>query len=162
MIEIRRAIATDSEQIWEILEAINKRGDAFAYETDMPKHELLAYWFDSDKYCYVALHNSKIVGTFWLRDNQIGRGSHIANAAYAVSAASAGQGVGKQMGLFSLQEARKLGYHALQFNLVVKTNEKAVKLWQSIGFQIIGEIPEAFRHTDLGFVNAYIMYQKLV
>jgi ribosomal protein S18 acetylase RimI-like enzyme len=161
MIQIRPAIPSDHDQIWEILEPIIQRGDSLVYLSTSSKEEMLANWLGPNKRCYVAEEAGKALGTFWLRDNQTGRGSHIANAAYAVSGASGGLGVGRMMGLFSLEEAKRLGYLAMQFNLVVKTNEKAVKLWQSIGFQVIGEIPEAFEHAELGLVNAYIMHQKL-
>jgi ribosomal protein S18 acetylase RimI-like enzyme len=161
MLQFRRATTEDGEGIWKILQPINEKGDAFAYFPTTTQADMLAYWLAADKHIFVTLDEGEIVGTFWLRDNQPGRGSHIANAAYAVSNTSGSRGVGRAMGLFSLDAARSLGYKAMQFNLVVKTNEKAVKLWQSIGFQIIGEIPEAFDHAELGLVNALIMYQKL-
>jgi ribosomal protein S18 acetylase RimI-like enzyme len=161
MITFRQATADDGDPIWDILKGINERGDSFAYYATLPKADMLTYWLDADKHTYVAVENDQILGTFWLRDNQPGRGAHIANAAYAVATTAGGRGLGKKMGLFSLEEARRLGYRAMQFNLVVKTNERAVSLWQSIGFQIIGEIPEAFDHAELGLVNAFIMYQKL-
>jgi ribosomal protein S18 acetylase RimI-like enzyme len=161
MLTFRQATIEDGDGIWTILQAINARGDAYAYFPDTPKQDMLDYWLAADKHAFVAAHNDEIVGTFWLRDNQPGRGSHIANASYAVSYAHNGLGIGKKMGLFSLDAARSLGYKAMQFNLVVKTNTRAVQLWQNIGFQIIGEIPEAFDHAELGLVNAYIMYQKL-
>jgi ribosomal protein S18 acetylase RimI-like enzyme len=96
-----------------------------------------------------------------LKNNQPGLGSHIANASYMTAPAAMGKGIGKQMGIFSLQEARRLGYKAMQFNIVVKSNTRAVALWQSLGFEIIGEIPNAFQHAVLGLTNAYIMYQQL-
>jgi ribosomal protein S18 acetylase RimI-like enzyme len=96
-----------------------------------------------------------------MRSNQPGRGSHIANAGYAVSPSYRGKGLGQFMGEFSLVEARRLGYTAMQYNLVVKSNESAVRLWQRIGFEIIGEIPDAFNHPQRGMTNAYIMYRKL-
>jgi ribosomal protein S18 acetylase RimI-like enzyme len=98
---------------------------------------------------------------FLIKDNQPGLGAHIANAAYMVSEKAEGKGIGKSMCLYSLDEAKRLGYLAMQFNIVIKSNERAVKLWQKLGFQIIGEIPEAFRHKQLGLTNAYIMYRKL-
>lgn len=161
MINIRKSNSTDANEIWEILKPIIHEGDSFAFSPKSTKEEILDYWFSSSKYTYTALLDGKIVGTFFIQDNQPGLGSHIANAGYATSPNAYGQGIGKQMGIFSLDEARKLGYKAMQFNIVVKTNERAVKLWQSIGFNIIGEIPEAFQHKSLGLVNAYIMYQKL-
>jgi GNAT superfamily N-acetyltransferase len=161
MIQIRRSNSTDANAIWEILKAIIQEGDSFVYPTGSTKYEILEHWFSRNKHTYTALLDGKIVGTFFIQDNQPGLGSHIANAGYATSPNLYGQGIGKEMGIFSLNEARRLGYKAMQFNIVVKTNERAVKLWQSIGFKIIGEIPEAFQHRTLGLVNAYIMYQKL-
>lgn len=161
MIHIRKSNATDAEAIWEILKAIISEGDSFAYSPSSKKDEMMEYWFSKNKYTYTALLDGKIAGTFFIQNNQPGLGSHIANAGYATSPKVYGQGIGKQMGIFSLDEARKLGYKAMQFNIVVKTNERAVKLWQDIGFKIIGEVPDAFQHQTLGLVNAYIMYQKL-
>ena len=96
-----------------------------------------------------------------MKDNQPGLGSHVANAGYMTSPDAFGKGIGKAMALFSLEEAKNLGYRAMQFNLVIKTNERAVELWKKLGFAIIGEIPEAFNHKSLGLTNAYIMYRKL-
>ena len=106
--------------------------------------------------CYDALE-----AIAFLKDNQPDLGSHIANAGYMTAPSAAGQGVGKAMGEFSLSEAKRLGYKAMQFNIVVKSNERAVRLWQHLGFKIIGEIPEAFQNKQGGLTNAYIMYQKL-
>ena len=160
-LQIRKAVEADGDAIWEILQAAIAGGDSFAYPADWSKKEMLEYWLAPTKHTYVALYDEAVVGTFFMHNNQPGRGAHIANASYTASPRASGKGVGKAMGLFSLDEARRLGYKAMQFNLVVKTNERAVKLWQSIGFQIIGEIPEAFDHQTLGLVNAYVMYQKL-
>ena len=134
-----------------------------------------AMWYSPEKYTYVATWSEPseeearsmtvafppIVGTFFLKANQSGPGSHVGNAGYMVSPDARGKGVGRQMGEWSLDEARRLGFTAMQFNFVVKSNVYAVKLWQDIGFEIIGEIPDAFDHRELGLVNAYIMYRKL-
>lgn len=161
MLEIRKFLPEDKDQIGEILLAIVKKGDAFAYSPSSSKEELLDYWCADTKRTYSAIQDGRVVGTFFMQDNQPGLGSHIVNAGYATLPNSYGKGVGRAMGLFSLDEARRLGYKAMQFNIVVKTNERAVRLWQEIGFKIIGEIPEAFQHSTFGLVNAYIMYQKL-
>jgi ribosomal protein S18 acetylase RimI-like enzyme len=161
MVIINTAIEADKEEVWAIIKAVISTGDTYTFEPNTPKETLLNYWFGSDKHTYVACFKGKIVGTFLIKDNQIGLGSHIANAAYMVAPTSAGLGVGKLMGEFSLIEAKKLGYDAMQFNFVVKSNIHAVKLWQKIGFSIIGEIPDAFRHASEGMTNAYIMYRKL-
>lgn len=77
------------------------------------------------------------------------------------SPAASGKGVGKVMGGFSLKEAKRLSYKAMQFNIVIKSNERAIRLWENLGFKIIGEIPEAFNHKQNGLTNAYIMYRKI-
>lgn len=122
---------------------------------------MLDYWFSPEKYAYVAEENRKVLGTYWLKANQPGLGSHIANAAYMVSLDSKGKGIGRRMAEHSLEEARRMGFTAMQFNFVVKSNSAAVTLWKSVGFEVIGEIPDAFRHLSEGLTNAYIMYRKL-
>ena len=161
MLHIRQSTAADANGIWAILQPIIAKGDAYVFSPDMSKQDMLNYWLSTDKHTYTALLDDQIVGTFFMKDNQMGLGSHIANAGYATLPTVYGKGIGREMCLFSMVEARRLGYRAMQFNIVVKTNERAVRLWQSIGFQIIGEIPEAFQHQTLGFVNAFVMYQKL-
>ena len=160
-IKIRPSEPSDYAAIGDILEATNAGGDTFAYPDAWSREQMRDYWFGSNRVTYTALLGDTVVGSFYLKENQLGRGAHIANAGYTTSAAHRGQGIAAQMGSFSLIEAKRLGFRAIQFNLVVKTNEVAVRLWQRLGFAIIGEIPEAFYHARLGFVNAYIMYQKL-
>lgn len=161
MIEIRRAVEKDKPQIWEIIKAVISTGDTYVYAPDSPEEKMIDYWFSADKKTYVALVENEIVGTFYLKDNQPDLGSHIANAGYMVSPKARGKRVGRRMAEFSLDEAKQLGYQAMQFNFVVKSNENAVRLWQKLGFEIIGEIPDAFRHAENGLTNAYIMYKKL-
>ncbi|MFL5751877.1 MAG: GNAT family N-acetyltransferase [Bacteroidia bacterium] len=160
-IVIRRAKKSDSEAIWEILKSVISAGDTYAFAPDSPKKELLEYWFAKDNHVYVATQDKRVIGTFYIRDNQPGLASHVANAAYAVSPAERGKGIGKMMGEYSLVEAKRLGYQAMQFNLVVKTNTAAVELWKSLGFRIVGEIAKAFKHKELGEVSAYIMHRFL-
>ncbi len=161
-LHIRLSEPSDYDAIGDILEATNASGDTFAYPDAWSREQMRAYWFNNDRTTYTALLGDAVVGSFYLKENQPGRGAHIANAGYTTSAAHRGQGIAAQMGIFSLAEAKRLGFLAIQFNLVVKTNEIAVRLWQRLGFTVIGEIPEAFHHARLGFVNAYIMYQKLM
>jgi ribosomal protein S18 acetylase RimI-like enzyme len=122
---------------------------------------MLGYWFAEDKKTYVAILENKIVGTFFIKPNQPDLGSHICNAGFMVSSKAKGKRVGRRMAEFSLAEAKRSGYRAMQFNFVVKSNEVAVKLWLALGFEIIGEIPEAFQHKENGLTNALIMYRKL-
>ena len=161
MLEIRKATPADSDQVWEIIEQVISGGDTYVFDPLSGKEKMLAYWCGDGKHTYVALLNGKIAGTFVIKDNQPDLGSHIANAAYMTLPAAAGQGIGKAMGEFSFAEAKRLGYYAMQFNIVIKSNERAVRLWEKLGFKIIGEIPEAFNHKHNGLTNAYIMYRKL-
>jgi len=161
VLEIRKATAGDEDAIWTIIEEVISKGDSYVFDPDSSKEKLINYWCAQGNHVYVATDNGKIAGTFIIRNNQPDLGSHIANGAYMVSEKAAGKGIGKTMGEFSLEEARRLGYKAMQFNFVVKTNSRAVALWQRLGFNIIGEIPEAFNHSQYGLTNAYIMYRKL-
>ena len=161
MIEIRKAEDRDKPAIWQIIKSVIAGGDTYVFSPDSTEGEMMAYWFTPDKHNYVAVLDSVVVATFWLRPNQPGLGSHIANAAYMVSPSAHGKGIGKQIALWSLDEARRLGFTAMQFNFVVKSNANAVSLWQKIGFEIIGEIPDAFQHAKNGLTNAYIMYRSL-
>ena len=161
MIHIRPSQATDADQIWEILAPIIKKGDAFTYAPSATKTDMLDYWLATNKHTYTALIGEQVVGTFFIQDNQPGLGAHVANAGYATAPNFYGRGIAREMCRFSLEEAGRLGYLAMQFNIVVKTNVRAVALWQQMGFAIIGEIPDAFQHQQLGLVNAYIMYRKL-
>lgn len=161
MIEIRRAIDNDKLAIWQIIKAVIAGGDTYVFAPDATQEEMLAYWFAPDKYNYVGEIAGEIVATFWLRANQPGLGKHVGNAAYMVSPAAHGKGIGKQIALWSLDEAKRLGFTAMQFNFVVKSNTVAVNLWKSIGFEIIGEIPDAMYHSNKSLTNALIMYRKL-
>jgi len=158
---IRPAQESDVDAIWEIFHAVVASGDTYVFAPDMPREEAMAYWFRADTHTYVAENNGGIVGTYVVKPNQPALGSHVANAAFMVSPSARGLGVGKHMGEHCLEEARRLGFRAMQFNFVVSTNEPAVRLWQQLGFTIVGTLPGAFRHVRLGFVDAFVMFQTL-
>jgi len=160
MIDLRKALDADKRVVWQIIREVIAAADTYVFPPESLEKDLLVYWFAPDKHTYVATCDGEIVATFWIKANQPGFGSHVANAAYMVSARSRGKGIGKQIALWSLDEARRLGFTAMQFNFVVKTNP-AVKLWLDVGFAIIGEIPDAFESPVTGLINAYIMYRKL-
>lgn len=158
---IRLATRADEEAIWGIFQAVIAPGDTYVFDPQMPREEALAYWFRPDTHTYVAESEAGVVGTYILKPNQPGLGSHVANAAFMVSPAARGSGIGRTLGEHGLAQARRLGFRAMQFNFVVSTNEAAVRLWQRIGFQIVGTLPGAFRHSQRGFVDAYVMFQRL-
>lgn len=161
MLEIRTSIDADKDAIWEIIKEVIATGDTYVFAPDSSREEMLAFWCSPEKHTYVGIDNGRIVGTFFLKANQPGLGSHVGNAGYMVSPDAGGRGIGRKMAEWSLEESRRLGFTAMQFNFVVKSNAHAVKLWQSIGMKIIGEIPDAFDHAQHGLTNAYIMYRKL-
>jgi L-amino acid N-acyltransferase YncA len=167
MINIRLAEPADSEAIWEIFQAVIQTGDTYVYRPDTPREALADLWLASTMQTYVAEDDdqtaieSRILGTYILKPNYPGRGSHVANASYMVHPAAQGLGIGTTMAAHSLVEARRLGFKAMQFNLVVSTNTVAIHLWQKLGFHIIGTAPKAFEHQQLGYVDAHIMYQSL-
>jgi L-amino acid N-acyltransferase YncA len=133
----------------------------YVFDPLTPREEALAYWFQPGTRTYVAERDGQIVGTYILKPNQPALGSHVANAAFMVSPAAQGLGVGKGMGEHCLVEARRLGFRAMQFNFVVSTNETAVRLWQQLGFRIVGTLPGAFRHSERGYVDADVMFREL-
>jgi ribosomal protein S18 acetylase RimI-like enzyme len=162
MLEIRKLTPSDDlNQVWQILQSIIEGGDVFTYPPDTTQEAMLDYWCAPEKHTYIALLEGKIVGTFFMQNNQPGLGSHVVNAGYAVSPMAYGHGIGAKMCEFSLEEARNMGYSAMQYNIVVKSNENAVHLWLKMGFRIVGEIPNAFNHVRLGMTNAYVMYREL-
>jgi len=161
MTNIRTATDSDKPAVWEIIRTVIAAGDTYVFAPDTPEDEMLAYWFSPEKHVYVAKDNGTVLGTYWIKANQPGLGSHIANGAYMVSPNAKGKGVGRMMAEHSLDEAKRLGFTAMQFNFVVKSNQVAVTLWQKVGFEIIGEIPNAFDHGQNGMTSAYIMYRKL-
>jgi L-amino acid N-acyltransferase YncA len=161
MVQIRKAVETDKAAVWRIIEPVVAAGDTYVFEPETPESEMIAYWFSPDKHVYVTEENGIILGTYWLKTNQPGLGDHVANGAYMVSPDAKGKGIGRLMAEHSIKEARRLGFQAMQFNFVVKSNNVAINLWKSVGFDVVGEIPDAFRHKQHGFTNAYIMYRKL-
>jgi GNAT superfamily N-acetyltransferase len=161
MTTLRQAEDRDKPAIWQIIKAVIAGGDTYVFAPDASEEDMMAFWFTPDKHNYVAELDGEVVATFWLRANQPGLGKHIGNAAYMVAPTAHGKGIGKKIALWSLDEARRLGFESMQFNFVVKSNSVAVKLWQDVGFEIIGETPDAMYHSKNGLTNAYIMYRKL-
>ena len=159
--DIRRADRTDAPAIWRIIGPTIRAGETYALDPDMTEEQALAYWLGDDRETFVAEGDGQIVGTYYLRANQAGGGSHVCNCGYMTSAAATGRGVARAMCQHSIERARQLGYRGMQFNFVVSTNTRAVALWQSLGFAIVGRLPQAFRHPTLGDVDALVMFRAL-
>ena len=159
---LRPANQCDEDAIWEIFHAVIVPGDTYVFDPQMSRSDALAYWFRSDTHTYISESDGQIVGTYILKPNQPALGSHVANAAFMVSPMARGLGVGRRMGEHCLDEARRLGFRAMQFNFVVSTNESAIHLWKELGFKIVGTLPGAFRHSRKGDVDVYVMFRSLI
>ena len=158
---IRPATPDDAAAIWAIIEPVIRAGETLALDRDMAEHDANAYWFGADKETFVAEADGVILGTYYLRANQTGGGAHVANAGYVTGAAATGRGVARAMGLHSIDHAKARGFRAMQFNFVVSSNVRAVGLWQSLGFEVVGRLPGAFDHPAEGFVDALVMFRAL-
>jgi ribosomal protein S18 acetylase RimI-like enzyme len=127
----------------------------------MGRDEAVAFWFSKGHEVVVAEGAGGVVGTYFLRANQGGGGSHVANCGYVTATGATGKGVARAMCAHSLEQAHHRGFRAMQFNFVVSSNERALRLWKSFGFAIVGRLPEAFLHPTLGYTDAYVMYRTL-
>ena len=163
MLTIRPFNEADWNGIWQIVEPVFRAGDTYPYSPDITQDEAFEVWIATPQATYIAedQENGAILGTYYIKPNQPSQGSHVCNCGYIVADAARGRGVASQMCEHSQQEAVRRGFHAMQYNLVVATNEGAVRLWQKMGFQIVGTLTEAFKHPELGFVDAHIMYKTL-
>lgn len=158
---IREAGAADHAALWAILKPMIRAGETYPLPRDMDREAALQYWFSPGHTVFVAEDGGRLLGTFYLKANQPGAGAHVANCGYVVHPDAQGRGVARAMCLFSLEAARRRGFRAMQFNLVVATNTRAVALWQACGFEIVGRLPGAFLHPVHGEVDALVMYQRL-
>lgn len=162
---IRPAQLEDWPRIWPIYAQIVSAGETYAYPDPPVEEEARGIWMEGPPaHVVVAVADDldgAILGSAHIGPNRPGRGSHVANASFMVDSASRGRGAGRALGEYALQWARAAGYHSMQFNAVVETNTAAVHLWQSLGFQILTTVPEAFNHPKYGLVGLHIMYQKL-
>lgn len=158
---IRPATTSDSDAIWKILEPVIRAGDTYTLPVDMTCEDALGYWNSPGHEVFVAEENGEILGTYYLRANQKGGGAHVANCGYMTAPWAGGRGVARAMCQHSLERAKGRGFRAMQFNFVVSSNERAVRLWQSLGFETVGRLPEAFLHPTMGAVDALVMYRHL-
>ena len=161
MVTIREAGSADGDAIWAVMEPVIRAGETYALPVDLTPAEGLAYWFGAGNSVFVAEAAGRVVGTYLLRANQRGGGAHAANCGYMTAGDFMGRGVARAMCAHSLDVAMQRGFRAMQFNFVVSTNERAVRLWQSCGFQIVGRLPGAFAHPKFGFVDALVMFRTL-
>ena len=146
---IRPAQLGDHDTIWRILEPVIRAGETYPLPRNMSKAEAIEYWISPDRETFVAEEDGRLVGTYYLRANQLGGGAHVANCGYITATDATGRGVARQMCEHSLQHARDRGFRAVQLNFVVSTNERAIHLWSSVGFETVGRLPLAFKHPAM-------------
>jgi ribosomal protein S18 acetylase RimI-like enzyme len=155
----------DAGPVWKILEPIIRAGETYTLPRDFTRQQSLDYWYAPSHDVFVAEeddnHGKEILGTYYLRANQLGGGSHVANCGYMTASSATGRGIASAMCAHSLDHARARGFRAMQFNIVISTNEQAIRLWQKFGFEIVGRLPNAFDHPAQGYVDAFVMYRSL-
>ncbi len=158
---IRPVREDDHAALWPILRDVIRPGDTYAIDPDISREELLTLWCEAPAASYVAERNGEILGTYYIKTNQQGGGSHVCNCGYITAPAAQGQGIARAMCVHSQTAARDLGYKAMQFNFVVASNMGAIALWTKLGFETVGRLPRAFRHPEQGLVDALVMFKAL-
>jgi L-amino acid N-acyltransferase YncA len=149
--------------VWALLEPVFRAGETFPHDPAISEAEAQLAWVEQSQAVMVAVDPAgAVVGTYYLRPNSLALGAHVANAGYLVAEHCRRQGIGSRLCQHSLQAARRLGFRAMQFNLVVSTNTAGIRCWRRNGFQIVGTLPEGFRHKQLGYVDALVMIQPLL
>lgn len=161
MLLIRTAQVGDADALGAMLGPVFRAGETYALPRNLTNEAAAAYWLGTDRYSFVAEENGCVLGTYYLKPNQQGGGAHVANAGYVTAPEAASRGIARQMCEHSLATARARGFKAMQFNLVVSSNTRAIALWQRLGFETVGRLPGAFDHPALGYVDALVMYRTI-
>ena len=158
---IRRLEEGDWPALWELLRPVFRAGETYAYDPDIDEAGARAAWVEAPAATFVAEDGGALLGTYYIKPNQPGLGAHVCNCGYVTGAAARGRGVASALCEHSQDEARRMGFVAMQYNLVAATNEGALRLWRKHGFDSVGVLPKAFRHKRLGLVDAHVMYKLL-
>jgi ribosomal protein S18 acetylase RimI-like enzyme len=161
MIHIRPMTAADFDGFWPTFQAVVQAQETYAYAADLTYEQALHLWLEYPLHTLIAEEDGVLLGSYYLKANAAGPGSHVSNCGYMVSQAARGRGVARLMCEHSQQLALDSGFSAMQFNSVVATNEVAVALWQKLGFEVVGRLPRAYRHARLGLVDCLVMYKWL-
>lgn len=162
MIDIREAGAQDWPALWAVLKPVFRAGNTYAYTRDIDSAAARAAWLELPEATFVAVdRRAGILGTYFIKPNHPGQGGHVCNCGYAVAVEARRQGIAGQLCRHSQQQARSMGFRAMQYNLVAATNTGAIALWQRQGFEVVGRLPGAFAHPEAGDVDALVMYKRL-
>lgn len=161
--DIRKFNESDWNQVWTILKPVFRAGETYAYSPDITEKDGYTVWIDTPERTYVVINEeNEIVATYYIKPNQPGLGSHVCNCGYIVSESARCRGVASSMCEHSQLMAKSMGFKSMQFNLVVSTNEGAIRLWSKLGFQTIGVLPKAFHSKNSGYIDALVMYKQLI
>jgi ribosomal protein S18 acetylase RimI-like enzyme len=158
---IRPFRSEDRAGVWSILEPMIRAGETMALPQEMSEWEAIAFWTGPDRETFVVEEEGQLVGTYYLKANQLGGGAHVANCGYVTALSATGRGVARTMCAHSLARAKDQGFRAMQFNFVVSTNTRAVRLWESFGFEIVARLPDVFLSPQAGYVDALVMFRTL-
>lgn len=161
MIAIRPSTRDDDAAIAAIILPIVRAGETYALDRHMTQEQALAFWHAPGNSVFVAEIDGEVLGSYFCRANKAGGGRHVANCGYATHGAATGRGIARAMGIHSFDHARAAGFRAMQFNFVIASNVRAVRLWLSLGFEQVGRLPGAFEHPTLGEVDALVLYRRL-
>lgn len=159
---IRKFHSNDWPTVWQILEPVFRAADTYSFARDISEQEAFQAWIQVPAATFVAEDKQgQLLGSYYLKANQPGQGAHVCNCGYVVAERARGQGVASAMCQHSQAEAVRLGFRAMQYNMVVCTNTGAIRLWKKLGFAIVGTLPQAFLHPSVGYVDAFVMYKSL-
>lgn len=158
---IRPVTEADEDRLWEMLEPVFRAGDTYALDPAISRADALAWWRGGTHHAFILEDGAQALGTYYICPNQQGGGAHVCNCGFITAKGSEGRGVARALLDHALEEARRRGFRAMQFNFVVSSNTRAVALWQANGFEVVGRLPGAFLHPDQGFVDALVMYRVL-
>jgi len=161
VVTIRAVRDTDADVLWRILRDVIRAGDTYAIDPGLTRDRVLDLWTVLPRAAFVAERDGRILGSYYIKSNHQGGGAHVCNCGYVTAPEARGQGIAEAMCVHSQDEARRLGYLAMQFNCVVETNTGALRIWERLGFQTVGRLPRAFRHPEAGLVDAFVMYKWL-
>ena len=161
-ITMRAATAADHAAVWDILRPVFRAGETYAIDPAISQADALAYWCGPGREVRVAEAGDAVLGSYYLRPNAEGGGAHVCNCGFVTAASAQGRGVARAMLADALDRAAQSGYRAMQFNFVISTNTRAVALWQTAGFDIVGRLPGAYLHPTQGYVDALVMYRSLL
>ncbi|GAB3673145.1 GNAT family N-acetyltransferase [Salinisphaera aquimarina] len=159
---IRHATDADWPGLWAIIEPVFRAGETYAIATDIDAAAARRYWVGQPAATFVVVDgDGLLLGSYFIKANQPGPGDHVCNCGYIVAETARGRGVAGALCEHSQAEAVRRGFTAMQYNCVVASNAGAIRLWQKLGFAIVGTLPGAFRHPREGHVDAHVLYKTL-